>query len=228
MKYMGSKRSIAKYIIPEMIRERKNRPWVEPFVGGANLIDKIDGKRIGNDINKYVISLLKAVQSGWIPPDEVTREMYYEIKSNVENYDPELVAFVGFLCSFGAKWWGGYAHNNSKKNYALEAKNSLMKQRKNIEDVDFICGDYKNMDIPPNSLIYCDPPYKHTQKYPNGEFNHDLFYQWCRDRVREGHRVFISEYSMPEDFKCIKTLECVTLLNKNKRQTKVEKLFTYY
>jgi len=55
MKYMGSKNRIAKYILPLMLKYRKpNQTWVEPFVGGANMIDKVDGKRIGADLNHYL------------------------------------------------------------------------------------------------------------------------------------------------------------------------------
>ena len=55
MKYMGSKHGIAKEIMPIMLKERGQRTWVEPFVGGGNMIDKVQGKRIGADINHYVI-----------------------------------------------------------------------------------------------------------------------------------------------------------------------------
>ena len=41
MKYVGSKARITKEMIPIMLEYRGNRPWVEPFVGGANLIENI-------------------------------------------------------------------------------------------------------------------------------------------------------------------------------------------
>jgi len=45
MKYMGSKNRIAKHLLPIMLAERKpDQWWVEPFVGGANMIDKVEGK----------------------------------------------------------------------------------------------------------------------------------------------------------------------------------------
>ena len=58
MKYMGSKNRIAKEILPIMLKERGQRTWVEPFVGGANMIDKVQGERIGADLNEYVIAYL--------------------------------------------------------------------------------------------------------------------------------------------------------------------------
>lgn len=63
MRYMGSKNRIAKYILPIMLAERKpDQWWVEPFVGGANMIDKVKGKRIGNDANKDCIDALKLIR----------------------------------------------------------------------------------------------------------------------------------------------------------------------
>ena len=44
MKYMGSKRRIAKHILPIMLKKAEEiniTTWVEPFVGGANMIDKV-------------------------------------------------------------------------------------------------------------------------------------------------------------------------------------------
>jgi DNA adenine methylase len=54
---------------------------VEPFVGGANVIDKVQGKRIGGDKNEYVIALFKALQNGWIPPKNVSEEECEKFKN---------------------------------------------------------------------------------------------------------------------------------------------------
>lgn len=63
MKYMGSKNRIAKYILPIILAERKPEQfWVEPFVGGANMIDKVEGNRIGADLNPYVIQALITIR----------------------------------------------------------------------------------------------------------------------------------------------------------------------
>ncbi len=63
MKYVGSKNRIAKDILKIMLPYRKKDTyWVEPFVGGGNLIDKVDGYRIGSDKNKYVIEALSSIK----------------------------------------------------------------------------------------------------------------------------------------------------------------------
>ena len=52
MKYLPNKNKIAKYILPIMLKKQECRTWVEPFVGGANTIDRVNGNRIGNDKNR--------------------------------------------------------------------------------------------------------------------------------------------------------------------------------
>ena len=228
MKYMGSKNKIAKHLLPVMLAERKpDQFWVEPFVGGANMIDKVNGNRIGNDNHEFLIALLIAIREGYIPPTNISKELYYAIKLNPDNYPKELVGFVGFICSFGGKWWGGYATNVEERNYADEGSRNLVKQAKNLDGIVFKSGCYLDLCIPERSLIYCDPPYAKTTKYKGG-FNHDVFWQWCRDLSKIGHTVFISEYSAPDDFSCIKEVSHITTLNKNNnQQPRIERLFRY-
>ncbi len=105
---MGSKRRIAKDILPIILKDRKpDQYYVEPFVGGANTIDKVCGPRIGNDINPYLSAMWSELVKGWCPPDFVSNDEYNDINHNKDKYPMELVGFVGIACSFGAKffWW---------------------------------------------------------------------------------------------------------------------------
>ena len=56
-------------------------------------------------------------------------------------------------------------------------------------------------------------------------FDYNKFYQWCREKVKEGHVVFVSEYACPEDFNCVCVVEHKTILNKSFPSPRVEKLF---
>ena len=79
-------------------------------------------------------------------------------------------------------------------------------QRKN-ENIFYSHLSYEKIEIKPNSVIYCDPPYANTISYPiNKEksFNHQQFYNWCRKQTQP---LFVSEYKMPEDFSPIRTIE---------------------
>ena len=52
MKYMGSKRRIAKHILPIILKNRKeNQVFYDLFVGGGNILDKVCGRRVANDNN---------------------------------------------------------------------------------------------------------------------------------------------------------------------------------
>lgn len=228
MKYMGSKNRLSKYILPYILKDRLHgQYYVEPFVGGANLIDKVGGNRIGGDSHKGVIVLFTGIQNGYIPPDSVSEKQYYEAKRGV--LSPEQ-AFIGFGCSYSGKWWGGYARGNSSqgfpRNYCLESKRNILKQRQGILGIQFKHSSYDTITFPSNSIIYCDPPYKGTTSYKNS-IDYETFYVWCRKKRLEGHTIFISEFSMPPDFIVLWEKERVTSLTQdtgNKRD--IERLYT--
>lgn len=224
MQYMGSKNKLAKRLLPIILEGNKDKPWVEPFVGGANMIDKVPNTtRIGADTNSYLIAMWQALQAGWIPPFSLTREAYKEIQTNKNAHPAELVAFVGFLCSFGGKWFGGYAANSKGENYAARGARCLLKQLPSIQSVDFVNCSYDTLVIPENSVIYCDPPYAGTTKYKD-TFDHDSFWSWVRGLSNE-HSVWVSEYTAPDDFEAVLTIEHTTILNKNKHDIRIEKLY---
>ena len=238
MKYMGSKNRIAKYLLPIILKDRKEGQWyVEPFVGGANMIDKVDGNRIGNDSNEYLIAMFQALQNGWLPPEHITKEQYYAIKNDKDS-DKVMTFWAGIGCSYCGKWFGGYANdypenrrntNGVLPNFQKEVRNGVIRQIEAIKEVDFRCDSYADMFIPKNSIIYCDPPYAGTTSYKDG-FDHIKFWQWVREKVIEGHRVFVSEYNSPDDFVCLKEVSTNTQLGNGSQSgniVKIEKLFCH-
>ena len=235
MKYMGSKNRIAKHLLPIILKDRTPDQWyIEPFVGGANMIDKVDGLRLCSDSNEYLIDMFIALQNGYKLPELISEDDYDNIKNNKGGYSNELISYVGFSLSFGGKWWGGYRRDiaNSKgdiNNMILQnrrSKDSLNKQMLNLKDVIFVNKKYDELTefIPNNSIIYCDPPYKGTTGYKD-KFEHDKFYEWCKE-ISKNNKIFISEYNMPSEFECIWEGELTSTLNKNKKDIKLEKLFT--
>lgn len=226
MVYMGSKRRIAKYILPIILANRTEGQWyVEPFCGGCNSINKVDGNRIAADNNKYLIALYKALQQGWVPKEYYSKEEYQTAKDNMDICLPHLVGYLGFVCSFRGKFFNGYCGNDYlRKNgvvehYQNEKRNSLLR-------VYFYHYEYNKLEIPPKSIIYCDPPYQGTTGYKTSSFNHDAFWQWCRDKKAEGHTIFISEYNAPNDFKCVWQMDIKDSLSTRTTHIKTEKLFT--
>ena len=232
MKYMGSKNRIAKYILPIMLTGRKpDQYWVEPFVGGANMIDKVTGNRIGADLNEYVIALLKKMSKEEFSAPMINKDTYKMIKNDKEQFEKWVVGYAGTQLSFGSTWFGSYRRDNKGiRNYCLEAQNNVNKQAGSLKSVIFTSCSYQDLVIPPNSIIYCDPPYdtEATKGKYKDSFEHKDFWQWCRDKEVEGHKVFISEYNAPKDFKCIYQKEITQRMNNNADTKKgIERLFEY-
>lgn len=148
MQYFGGKAKIAKYIVPylESVR-KKNQIFIEPFVGGANIISKMSGSRKAYDFNEYLIEMYKAVQNGYELPNTLSEDEYQHIKNNKDE-DKVLTGFVGFGCSFAGKWFGGYARGHGGKNgYADTSKRSLLRKMSTMSDVEFGYADYKTLEF---------------------------------------------------------------------------------
>jgi len=230
MKYMGSKARHAKELLPIILANRKfGQCYIEPFVGGANMIDKVDGLRIGSDAHPHLIALWRAVSDGWEPPTEVSETEYAEARK--ANLVDALTGFIGFGASYSGKWWGGYARGDkpdgTPRNYAAESCRNIMKQAPNLRGVEFHNLKYQDLEIPPQSIIYCDPPYAGTTGYKTGSFDHAEFWQWCDARHDEGHTVFVSEYTAPDHWQCVwQKVVNNTLVRDTGSKTGVEKLFT--
>lgn len=229
MQYFGGKAKISKYIVDYLENVRKeNQVFVEPFVGGANIVSKMSGTRRAYDFNEYLIAMYQGVQNGYDLPNTITQEQYKYIK-NHKDEDKVLTGFVGFGCSFAGKWFGGYARGHGGKlGYADTSKRSLLKKMNNMKDVTFECADYKTLTFN-NCLIYCDPPYRGTTKFTGTpDFNSDEF--WNVMRIwSKNNDVYISEYEAPSDFKCVLEISTKTDIRNGKNQLdkRIEKLFTY-
>jgi DNA adenine methylase len=198
------------------------------MLGGANSFQQVENPRLGADINPYLIACLTAARDGWIPPHTVTEAEYQAIKANMSAYPPELVGFVGFGCSFGAKWWGGYARDNvGCRHHATEAADALRAQAPYLRGASLVCCSYDALDIPDGAIAYLDPPYANTTEYKHsGAFDHTAFWSWACD-LSARCRVFVSEYTAPDGWVCIWQRDQTTNIdNKQSRGFKAqERLF---
>ena len=204
MKYMGSKARFSKYLLPIILKDRlENQVYIEPFAGGMNMIDKVDGVRMANDQHEELMAMWHAlIYDHWDPPQLLTEAEYQNIRTNQQDYPKHLVGYVGFN-SFGGKWFSGYRRDKEgKRDYWGEHYRNITKQLPNLDGVILSCKSYLDLKFKEKSIIYCDPPYASTTKYRD-DFNHKVFWDWCRKQSKLGHKVFISEYNAPEDFECI-------------------------
>lgn len=231
MRYLGGKSKIRKEVSVFLESVRKpNQTYFEPFVGGGWILQEMKGKRIASDGNTALISMYKALQDGWIPPEFVSEDTWRFYRTMKEVTDDPMQAFSRFGCGFGGDWSGGYARSTDKVCYAATSKRSLMKQLPTIQDVEFIQGLY-NEHTPTDMLVYCDPPYANTTKYDAlGDFDSILFWEHMRKWVKDGNIVVVSEYTAPEDFVCVKTMKSRMGLSTGKESSRVvrdDKLFMH-
>ena len=249
MKYMGSKNRISKDICrvieQEILQSNAKLPitgcvatsltWVEPFVGGGNMLMYVSEyrRKIASDVNKYAIDALISIRDhvAELPKNnlEFTENNYKELRSGCAYRHK---GYAGFAFSYGGKWMGGWCRDKTgKRDYVNESYRNALKQSPYLQNVELSVGDYEHIETPYPSVIYCDPPYFDTTKYSNSvsSFNHAVFFDWCRMKASEGHYVFVSEYKAPDDFKCLWSKEITSSLTANTGHKKgIEKLFTLH
>lgn len=239
MKYMGSKNRIADDILSVMLENYSGGSFVDAFCGGCSVIQRVPDtfRRIANDKNRYLIAMWKALLDGERLPIFISREFYSDVRSDTrldgDKYSDGIRGWVGFMGSFNGRFFdGGYSghavegKNGSVRDYISENINNTLSQVEQLKGVEFVCGDYSEMDIPDNSLIYCDPPYKGTKQYTTSKnFDYGRFYEWIHEMKDKGHTVFVSEYQMPDDFTCVWEKGVTNAMNQTITKKTVEKLF---
>lgn len=174
MKYIGSKAKVAADIVPILqgyINEYGIKQYVEPFVGGFNIIDKIECEnRLGNDIDPLVCELVETCRENPALLDGLktpTREEYYDVRDNPEKYAGWYRAAVLLFASYNARVYGGCygaiakTKDGATRNYFEESKANFKRQLPNLRGILVGCCDYRQMCFPTREkvLIYCDPPY---------------------------------------------------------------------
>ena len=224
MIYQGSKSRLAKYIVPIINSYTKGKTFIDACCGGCNIIAnpkyKITAqKKIAYDNNKYLIALLNKFKHDKPELIDISEEEYNNVKNNKDNYADWYVGYVGFLSSFGAGFFNGYARDN-KRNRTLGTYKGICKQ------------DFSNIEIQQQNLfdlsvknvvIFIDPPYKNTKKY-KVEFDYQRFWNKAKELSRN-NIVLVSEQTVPNDVEILMTKEIKMTMNaKGNYKTRTEYL----
>lgn len=225
MHYLGSKARHAADIIAFTQSKRKpGQTYVEPFVGGGNMMNRVPadiGPRIGNDYNFHMVQLLDQLGNhSWLPPETMTEQEWNLIAKTkpptAVGPEAALYAFAAIGPTFGSVWFGAWVKEGDRYQ---QARNGAIKDQPGLVGVQFFHaqnggGDYRNLTInnliPPESVIYCDPPYEGTTGYAGAketikvdeDSNKNIwkartFWQWADALVDAGHTVYVSEYKAP-------------------------------
>ena len=236
MKYQGGKYFLSKDITRILLEKLETSSlevngYVEPFCGALNVMCRMSShfdRCYAYDIHEDLIALWKEVKADtFIPPPTCDETNYLFIKHLPS--PNAMKAFVGFGLSFGGKYFSGYApryKGDKKEDYLQAVKNSMLKIRPHLNNVEFECCSYDTLQ-PTNKLIYCDPPYKsrnfpvkyrtHTKKYDL--FDTEVFWEVMRKWSKK-NIVVVSELQAPDDF--------VVIFEKKKYRSASQSIKTRY
>ena len=124
------------------------------------------------------------------------------------------------------KFFNSSVDENKIRLQALQTFASLERLQR-LQRLQRRAGYYDEVEILPDSVIYCDIPYKDTNTYSLKDktlqpFNHEKFYDWCR---RQKEPVFISSYEMPDDFITVAEFKHRSTLCATENLEVIEKVF---
>jgi len=241
---MGSKARFSKEILPIILKDRTDNQWyIEPFAGGMNAICEVGGNRLANDKNLHLIVMWDGLLENRERPNDIPKDLYdkarteYNNRTNIE-FDDFMIGWIGWMGSANGRFFdGGYSGKSNTKigtvrDYIKEAISNIEKQIPKMQGVIFRNDDFLELDIPPNSIVYCDIPYFGTKQYATSKgFDYEDFWTWARSIGEQGHTVFVSEYNAPADFECVWQKEAKSSLSANGKiggnKLSVEKLFKF-
>lgn len=225
MQYLGGKHTLARKFAPILRDACARLPrFVEPFVGGFNLVPELAGVKLESircsDLHPGLQVLYEAVRDGWLPPANLSEFRYRHLRATCDWSKPEH-AFAAFGCSFGGKEWGGYARNNKGGDYIGWAQRSLLHKVQAMQTVQFQTCNYKDLVIDKPSVVYCDPPYVGTTSYSKA-IDRAEFFSWCERLAEQSCEVYISEFELPANWEIVWRHE--RSLNMGSREKKTELL----
>lgn len=231
MLYLGGKQRIAhllRHAILAEVPRHQRLHYTEPFCGGMSMMVSMAHyfeKSQASDTHEDLMMMWIAAQEGWRPPSHVDENEYRRLQKS--DRPSALRGFVGFACSFGAKWFGGYARGNKENYAASEAKRVIDEglylrfQKTHLSQ-----KRYDQTVVRPGDVLYCDPPYEDSTGYKTEKFNHKRFWQTLEDWTKMGARVFVSEYQAPPHWTELWNAKVAFTMNGSIGEYRHERLFT--
>lgn len=243
MQYLGGKSKLAKWLCAAINPVRAGRVAWDAFCGGLSMSAELSrtGPTITTDANGALIALYQAVAAGWDPPEMVTEDQYRGGKA-LPDSDP-MKAFLGFGCSFGGKWFAGFARSKDPKDgrsvrgYASQARNGLLRDVTAIREAGGVITHCNFLEMDPSDseigedahemVLYLDPPYQGTESYgATGKFDHDKF--WARVRQWSALTdVFVSEYAAPHGRPVLEFSHDMSVAGGVQKDARRERLFHF-
>lgn len=228
--YRGNKETASYHIarfVENLMTDRKQ--VVDLFCGGCSVACELPKhlRVIANDANPYLISMLHVLKHDlWSdPPVPVDQEFYSMMKEELKkdyttfkHTGDALKTDIETLVLRAKIGWAGYAGSSGDfmssfcgRSRGSATDKTFYRAKKILEtvsalkknDVQLTCFDYQNFSVDVPTVFYCDPPFAGKLQYPATSFDSETFFSWCREMVKKGHVILLSETSAPDDFKLV-------------------------
>ena len=185
----------------------------------------------GNDLRSYLYSKeIEELKRAWhyaifFDDFETMKKLTGIDLSPIENIKRYLKKYLT-SARIIRKFYNPSISENSSRLQSLETFERLQRLQR-LQSLQSKNLSYDEVEILPDSVIYCDIPYKDTNTYSLKDktiqpFDHEKFYDWCR---KQKEPVFISSYEMPEDFITIAEFKHRSILCATENIEVVEKVF---
>ena len=194
------------------VQEECLRQYLLDGLRSSGLSQAEVGQRLGTQMAGHYFG-----RSQWEFP---TEEYYRKTQTFMPALDKDYNEVVGLT----RLWQRLQRLQSLQRLQGLESLERLerLQRPQSLESLHATFKSYDEVEILPNSVIYCDPPYRGTDSYKN-EFDHERFYKWCE---KQKEITLISEYFMPEDrFVCVWERQHRSRLSGSANNAVTEKLF---
>ena len=198
-------------------------------MGAAGIFSKMAPffqNSVGADVHYDLMLMWKALQSGWIPQEHMTRDEHALLKTSKPS---PLRGLVGFGASFRGRWFSGYSGDN--RNTYMRSRISVIEDVSRMRHATLIHADYRDHSPRRGDLIYCDPPYKDTMGFRETPlFDSEEFWATADYWAQKGAIVVVSELDAPKHWQSISMLERsvgVGAMPGRRCRTQVEQLYTW-
>lgn len=220
--YLGGKWRQSKTWAPLILSLTDKRfHYLEPFLGGANMITKLAPHFTlcqAGDVHPDLMAMWQAVKLGTVDfPTHVSAEDYALLKQDYKDLGTgrsgsAIRGFAGFGCSFGAMFFATY-HDGAAK-----TRRAIMKSQAALQDTELRTCSYLDwdQDVSDRSVIYADPPYEGTAKYSVDALDYVAFWNKMREWRTRGAAVFVSSYKAPDDWTCVSQLDLAKTISSTK------------
>lgn len=233
LKWVGGKTQLLDTILNKIPDKIDN--YHELFLGGGSVIlallesDKQIKHLYAYDINKALIYLYKNIQSNdsfWetfimfkdkMKNSENKKEIFYEYRTLFNQSEPTsieasaLFLILNKTCFRGLYREGPNGFNVPYGHYKtfpeILNKESYLRMKQLIKDVEFIHTSYQNVKVKKNDFVYADPPY------------YDTFVGYNKNGFNEEEHIKLFNY--------LKNLKCSFMMS-NSNTEKVKEVFKCY